>query len=270
MDYELAALDLDDTLLDPDKKISERNARAVRRAADAGVHIIVASGRAYLGVLPYLKELGLRDYTIATGGSFTMDASGQPVDRDPIAPGTAAAVIRWAQERGIYYQVYVDQGFLYPRRTAYTDRYEHNNGFRGVYAPDLAARSDIAAGKILFIDSAENIARYQKMLRADFPSLLIETSHPTFLEISSEAASKGAALERLCRRLSIPREKVIAIGDSPIDTSMIAWAGLGVAVENAVPEVKQAADYITGPASWDGVADVIERFVLRSGMAAGS
>lgn len=270
MDYELIALDLDDTVLGPDKKISDRNRSAVRAALAAGVRVIIASGRAYLGVRRFRDELGLRDYTISTGGSVTMDPDGRVFDTDPIDPETTHGVMQWAMERGIYFQVYTGEGFMYRKRTAHTDRYEYNNGFRGILTKDLPERQDIAAGKILFIDSAENISRWGRELAEVYPSLLIQTSHPTFLEISSRAASKGAALERLARHLGVPREKVMAIGDSEIDRSMIEWAGLGVAMENAAADIRAEADWVTGPSSQDGVADAIERFVLASSPAAGT
>lgn len=262
MAYNLIALDLDDTLLDADKNISSRNLAAVRDAQAEGARVIVASGRAYRGVLPYLQALGLHDYTIATGGAVTMNPDGTVAETDPISPQVTQAVIAWAIENGAYYQVYSGDGFMYPKRTRYTDRYEANNGFTGVHTPDLAARTDIAAGKILLIDSAQNIDRWGRQLRAQFPSLLIQTSHPTFLEISSAHASKGAALARLANRLGIARENVMAFGDSEIDRSMIEYAGLGVAVENATEDVRRSADYITESAGSDGVAAALEKFVI--------
>lgn len=260
--YRLIALDLDDTLLDSEKRMSERTIGAVRAAADSGVRVIIASGRAYLGVTKFLDMLDLHDMCIVTGGAVIMDADGHVMDREAVPADVTHAVMQWAKDRGIYFQVYVDDGFWYETPTAATRRYEEHNGYLGVHVPDLSARSNIEAAKILFIGTVDEVAEWGRALAKDFPDLSVETSDPTFLEISSPRASKGRALLTIGKHLGIPPSETLAIGDSEIDKSMIEAAGMGIAMANAAPDVLMAADYVTGPCNEDGAAAAIEEFVL--------
>lgn len=262
MDYELIALDLDDTLLDPEKRVSERNLRAISAAKDAGARIIIATGRAHAGIGRFQDMLNVHDYTIVTAGAVTMDPEGNIVDTEPIDENTTWELMKWARDRNIYFQLYQDGTFWYETPTEYTDLYEQWNGYKGVHVPHLSERRDIASAKVLFIGSEEDTAQWSGEVQRAFPHLCVQVSDPRFLEISNPAASKGSAMLRLGNLLGIPAEKMIAIGDSPIDKSMIEAAGLGVAVANAVPEVLEAADYVAPSSVDDGVADVIEEFVL--------
>ena len=262
MQYELIALDLDDTLLDPDKRISKRNLAAVTAARDAGVHIIIATGRAYAGIGGFTKELGLRDYAIVTGGAAIMGPDGNVVDMQPVSESVTHQVMEWARSRDIYFQAYMDGTFWYETPTQYTSLYEKWNGYRGVHVPDLSERRDLASAKLLFIGTPEETQERRAAMHDAFPDLSLEVSDPRFLEISNPAASKGSALLRLGEQLRVPPGRMIAIGDSPIDRSMIEAAGLGVAVQNAVPEVLEAADLVTASCTEDGVAKVIEEYVL--------
>ena len=93
--------------------------------------------------------------------------------------------------------------------------------------------------------------------------LNIGTSRPTFLELNNPDGNKGVALKVLAEKLGLSRDELIAIGDNQIDASMIEYAGLGAAVGNALPEIKDIADYISADNNNEGVTEVIEKFIIN-------
>lgn len=262
MAYKLIALDLDDTLLDYDKRISPENKAAVARAKDAGLHVILASGRGYEGIEPFNRELGICDYTIAAGGAQITDSNGKVVYANYVPPIAAKQVMRWAALRNVHFQIYLDDGFYYLHANEFSDRYERTCNYKGKEDPDLLARKNILTAKILLIDTDEKIEEYRREISALFPELTVNTSQSYFLEITHPEATKGNALKHIADKLGIERGQVIAMGDSEIDFSMIEYAGLGVAVANAVPSVLDAADYVTASCEENGVAKAIEKYVL--------
>lgn len=165
-------------------------------------------------------------------------------------------------KKGLYFQVYSDTGFEYLKRGPWTDYYAKRVGFQGKENPHLLDNPDISPTKILFVDDPEKIPLLKEQFVQDFPDLGAETSEPTYLEIMDKSASKGSALEWLGKTLQIPREKIAAFGDSGIDASMVAYAGLGVAVANACPEVLEVADVVAPSCDEDGVAWAMEKYIL--------
>jgi hydroxymethylpyrimidine pyrophosphatase-like HAD family hydrolase len=95
--------------------------------------------------------------------------------------------------------------------------------------------------------------------------LSVVRSHELFVEVTSPSVSKGAALAFVAERFGVSREEVIAVGDSGNDVSMVEWAGLGVAMANATPDVHAVADWVAPPVGDDGVVEIIERFLFRNG-----
>lgn len=263
MAYKLIALDLDDTLLDSEKHISKRNREALASARAKGARIILASGRAYPGVSGFNEILGNKDYTIVCGGGQVADPDGKVIYSAYLSPITTKQVMRWAVTHGVYFQVYTDDGYFFLQRNDYSDYYEKLCGYSGIEDPGLMNTEMILAAKILLIDTEEKLEEYRSELSAMFPELVIKKSQSDFLEIMDPAATKGKALEYLAKKLGIEKEQVIAVGDSEIDESMIRWAGMGIAMENAVDACKEASNDITGSCNADGVALAVEKYILR-------
>ena len=262
MKYQLIALDLDDTLLNSEKQISFRNREAISDAKRKGAHVILATGRAYGAATQFMEKLGLHDYLIHIGGALIADPDGTIIYGEFIDPVSVRGILDWAHSHDVYFQVYTDHDFRYLERTDRTARYEEAVELEGVADPDLLTRDDLSVSKILLIDTPENIVKYKEALAVLFPELSFEISMPDFLEISSRRASKGKALEWIAQQLEIPRENVIAFGDSSIDRSMLEYAGLGIAVDNAHDDVRSAADVIAPSNEDDGVAWGLEKYCL--------
>ena len=262
MSYKLVAIDLDDTFINSKHQFTQRTKEAVKSAVKKGVSIVIATGRTYRGTLRYIQRINLKAPTITCGGAMVIDRRGNKIYESQVSHEQAKRVLEYAKSIGVHSQVYLNDDFVFPIRTEYTKIYEGFFGFPGVEAPDLLEYKDLTTPKVLFISEPEKIIEIQKEAAALFPELMVARSKPFYLEFNNPKASKGAALEFLANDMGIPREEVIAIGDSEIDASMIEYAGLGVAVENAIPSVKEKADFITCSNDQEGVAHVLEKYVL--------
>ena len=127
---------------------------------------------------------------------------------------------------------------------------------------DEEALLDQGITKILWYDEVENVNQWQVELdEVEFGSVTYCTSQPIFLEFFNKMVSKAIAMEKIGEIYGIRREEMIAAGDGYNDLAMIEYAGLGVAMDNAVDDVKAAAQYITASNEEDGIAKVIEEFI---------
>jgi Cof subfamily protein (haloacid dehalogenase superfamily) len=258
---EVIAIDIDNTLIDHsgDSEIPAETIRAVGEAAAFGAHIVLASGRGYQGTTRFAAALGIRDYTIASVGAHVMDPDGELAFAKHIEPETTAAVLKYAAERGLYFQVYLDDGFYYLEQTEYSVLYEGVLGYAGKADPLLLSRR-LPAAKLLLVGKPDEMAAVRAEMEGLFDGLVFGSSAPLFIEATSRDADKGRALAFVAERLGVPRERILAIGDSDIDISMLRYAGVGAAVARADSAVKAAADYICK--EQNGVAEAIRKFAL--------
>lgn len=263
MSYKLIAIDLDDTLLDEEKVCSARNEEALRKAAGLGVHIVLTSGRVYHSIAPYVRQIGLNDYTIAAAGAHVIDPDGNIVHSTSLSAEDARAVMRWAAKRGLHYQAYPEDGLHFPHRGKWARFYEKNCNIEGTVRPDLMDMEALDTPKLLIVDAPEVIAKYKEDIRPAFPQLKFENSQPEYMEVIRPETSKGNALKWLGEKLGIRPEEMIAIGDSELDVSMLDYAGLGIVVANGSDIARTYADYVTAANSCDGVARAVEKYVLN-------
>ncbi len=262
----LIATDLDGTLLRQDKLISSRTLQALERAKALGAMLVLVTGRPPRTFLPIARELGVSGLAICSNGAIIYDLDQEAIiQHAPIAPAVAARLIVALRQAvpGIYFAL--ELGLRAGREPDYVAQ-QLTPSQDGILIGDALALCTEPVTKL--------IARHQ-----DFGAdALIEAVHEVangevlathsgfaFVEISAAGVHKGWALETLCAKLGIRAEEVIAFGDMPNDLPMLAWAGHGVAVANAHPEVLQQADEITLSHMEDGVAAVLER-VIASGM----
>ncbi len=264
MAYKLIAIDIDDTLLDSSQNISERVKNAVSKAAKTGIYIVLCTGRILKGSRRFYDVLGLKTAMITTGGAEIYDADGTCLYRQTVNPATVKELLAFAHDNGIHFQVYIGGELVYCEKNKYLESYEKSNDFKGVEIPDLLELNEIQTPKVLLISDPERMDSLQEAARERFPMLNINRSKPTYLEFSSPGVSKGDALRFVAGYYGVSEAETIAIGDAEIDIPMIKAAGLGVAVANATPITKQAADYICPSNDEDGVAEVIEKFILEA------
>jgi len=261
----LIAADLDGTLMGEDAIISPKVKDAVRRATVKGVKFTIATGRAFDSVLPFAQELGVNAPLICYQGGLIKDRlSGQVIHEQSVPLPLAQEVIRFTRQRELHLNVYLD-GHAYVERMTPEARYYSGIAKAAVHpVGDLLTFLDRAPMKFIIVLSDD---RATKPLIAELGALFagrmrFVRSYPRFVEGILLDVSKGHALARLTDHLGFPLEETIGIGDNDNDLELVKQAGLGVAMGNASPAVKAAADYIAPSVDAEGVVEVIERFVL--------
>lgn len=266
MSYKLLALDLDDTLLGESFAISPANREAIQEAARRGVKVTLATGRMYRSTLPYAGELGLDVPLITYHGALVKTSrTGEEIFHCPVPLDLAQEITSYVEEKGYHLNLYVNDNLYVQEDNPMTRLYV--DIAKVVFNPVgslVAFLQEEPTKMTLIIDQEETLRELWSLFHQKYSGQLsVVQSRPFFLEITHARATKGQALKSLASSLGIAREDIIAMGDSYNDLDMIEFAGLGVAVENARPEVKKAADYVAPSNQEDGVARVIEKYILR-------
>lgn len=262
----LIATDMDDTLLDASSSLTSRTLAALRQAISAGVMVSLSSGRMTESMLPFAEKIGVNAPMILFNGALIYDhRSDEVLFSNPIPASVALEVARMIESEGVYLQIYPGKGYYCNRRCEHTDRYEAS-----ICVPCTELGMPVSEWmqgdmiKMLAIATPEIIDRLQAKLRAAFPSgVNFMKSKAHYLEIVGEGIDKGNAIRVLAEKLNLSTDEIMAFGDGQNDATMIAAAGCGVAMENAVPECKAVAKLIAPRSTEDGVAQVIERFLAE-------
>ena len=260
---DLIALDLDGTLLAPDESISDRNRRAISTALAAGIRVVLVTGRGVDTPIRVSKELHLNLPVICCHGALTKDfGANRTLEHVPVPLQYAKPMIEFAEREELAIAIYVEEAFY---RLQGSKIYMDDMRGPGWYeAPSLSEMLTEAPTFIRFLGD-ESVRRMQREF-GDLPlNFRTETWHE-FIEcaVLNREASKKNALAKLCADFGISADRVLAIGDSRNDVPMLRWAGTGVAMANALPEVRQAVPYVTASNDKDGVAVAIERFCTPS------
>ncbi|ETP72846.1 HAD-superfamily hydrolase, subfamily IIB [Lachnospiraceae bacterium JC7] len=270
MKYKMIALDLDGTLTNSQKTVSERNKEALKKAADMGVHVVLASGRPLVGIRPVAEMVGLSEiggYMLAYNGAHIVD-------------GVTGETIMETMIPEEYYQDIVKYGSMFEDVTILTYNHEgavtldDTNYYAVLEAKinrvklqkvsDLCEALDGPVCKFLCVGEHDHLREIEKLLKEKYGDKLnVFFSETYFLEIVPPGIEKAASLRQLMKKFGIDRSELIACGDGMNDITMIDYAGLGVAMENAQDALRSRADYITDTNDNDGVAEVIEKFILE-------
>ncbi|HWQ75972.1 MAG TPA: Cof-type HAD-IIB family hydrolase [Syntrophomonas sp.] len=267
MDIKLVALDLDDTLLDSGLEISPACVESIRRVRQQGVIITLATGRMFRSALPYARQLGIDVPLITYQGAWVKNSSSEEVlYYQPVPPLLARQVMLYFRSQEVHYHSYFNDELCMEAISPEGDDYARLAGVKPQLRPDLVADLDTYdAMKIMAVTRDESkLLLMEQELRENFgDQLYITRSKPYYLEVMSRQAGKALALELIARYFGINQSEVMAVGDSYNDLEMIKWAGMGVAMGNAVPAVKSAADFITFSNDAEGVNEALRRLVLK-------
>ncbi len=268
----LIALDLDGTLLDSKKALSPRNLAALKAAAAQGIEIVPTTGRFFSGMPELVRKLPFLRYAITINGAQIYDvARDEVLAREEIPLAQALAVMEYLEPMDLIYDCYVDNwGYITRSFQEKAAEFVPDPHFlrmlRVLRTPVeelkayLRQRGQDVQKVIVFARSPGLQQRLLRELPRVFPNLLTTSSVPQNLEINGPRADKGYALTTLARHLGIPIEATMAIGDGLNDAAMLRAAGLGVAMENAHPDILALADARTGHCDRDGVAQALETF----------
>lgn len=257
----LLALDMDGTLLRSDLTVSSRNRAAVQACLDRGIDVVLASGRIYPTITPYLSLWPAgRLWVAAANGAVIYAPDGvTALWKRPIDAPVARAVTAWASAEGIYVKAYVDDRLFVNRVTEETLRFRRLHGIGYHHLPDLAEQLPGAPSKMVMADDSTRLPLHEAQLRRRWGTQLeISASTPDSMELTAFGVNKGEALRFVAGRLGIGSGQVAAIGNERNDLSMITWAGRGAAVANAAQAVRTAAPQVVAHHDADGVAEFIE------------
>ncbi len=269
MAYRLLALDIDGTLTNSDKKITPRTAKALIEAQKMGTDLVLASGRPPCGIEPLALQLQMpryRGFILAFNGGRVIDCeSGRVIYRKNLSPETVALVYDLAREFGANIVVHINKTLVTPNTDDEYVRLEARVNNMDVFrADDFNRAVNCPVPKCLLTGDGEHLAGVEVKLKERLGgNFSVVRSEPFFLEVMPKNVDKAHSLEMLLNRLKISKFETIACGDGFNDRSMVSFAGLGVAMANAQPPVKAAAKYVTLSNDEDGIALVVENFILE-------
>jgi Cof subfamily protein (haloacid dehalogenase superfamily) len=257
----LVACDLDGTLLLPDATVSARSLAAIGRIRQAGIAFLLVTGRPPRSVREIAARAGLGGLAVCSNGALVYDLdAGRVLTATPLTSGVGRRLVAELRRAlpGAVFAAEDERGF---RREAAWQGHGLDAVDEVVHADPLDLVAEPVVKLLLRhpeLAQAELVERARE-LASDRAVVTISGDH--LVEISAAGVTKAYALDWVCRRLGIPAAAVVAFGDMPNDLPMLAWAGHAVAVANARPEVRRAADEVTASNLDDGVALVLERLV---------
>lgn len=269
MKYKVLALDLDGTLTNTQKIITEKTKKALRRAiTEKGIIIVLASGRPVLGIKHLAEEIELDKlggYILAFNGGQIIDCRTGEYVFERIVPAEYQNEVCCAiRDHGVVPLTYDELGVVAEDdQDKYVIKEAYNNAIPIKKVPDLAAHVTWPVAKFMGVGEPDKLGPCETDMQKQFEGRLsVFRSEPYFLEITPPGVKKDMALGKLLEHLGCAREELMAVGDGLNDIPMLKFAGLAVAMENAYPEVKELADFVTLSNDEDGVAAAVEKFIL--------
>ncbi|MCU1355570.1 MAG: HAD-superfamily hydrolase, subfamily [Acidimicrobiales bacterium] len=266
MAYRAIATDLDGTLLRTDKSVSDRTRAAIHAAEDAGILVVIATGRPPRWIPPVIDELGERGLVVCANGATVYDpARHELVSRIELDPDVARGLVDDLEAALPDALLGVEQGFEFAVDEAIATReVELLDSWKiaGIRIGPIRSFLDQPVTKLILRlrEAPEGTAARVQEIVGD-RALVTHSTSEAFLELSHPSVHKASAVERLLAESGIAPADVVAFGDMPNDLELIRWAGHGVAVGNAHPVLKDAADEVTASNDEDGVAIVVERLL---------
>lgn len=273
-EIQMVALDLDGTTFNSRGMLTDHTRDVLEKAGNQGVYVVISTGRSFNSLPDHIKNVKGIAYAITSNGAHINDiSSGKSIYDSYLSETAVKAVAKLSRELNVGMEVFVD-GQAYIDEYTYNDIKENGSPFRNaqyvlwsrkpvkdIHALLLENSSRIENINLCF-DSPEQLESERAKVES-IPEASITSSIKNNLEVGGPDTSKKTALVELMRRLNINRENLMCCGDAPNDIPMLQYAGIGVAVANAWGGTLDYADYVTASNDDDGVANAIEKFVLK-------
>lgn len=262
----LLVLDIDGTLTNSKKEITAATKEAIQDLLLRGHKVVLASGRPTPGMRRYEKELDLErygGYLLSFNGAHIMDCrSGEVVYQKLLPLPLLPRLYKFAKENGCGLVTFLgDHAISAFPMDEYVEAEARLNGLSLRHVEKFLDFVDFSINKCLMTAPPKEAEAYERQLQEKLGNVAsIYRSEPYFIEIMPQNVTKATGLERILEVLGMKRENMVCCGDSFNDIAMIRFAGVGVAMGNAQPVVKEAADYITATNDQDGVVEVIRKF----------
>ncbi len=268
MEYKVLVLDLDGTLTNRDKIITPKTKKALMQAQEKGIVVVLASGRPTYGIMPLAKELELEKYggyiLSYNGGNIINCKTQELIFERSIPLKENKRIVQLAKEHKVVILTYRNDEIISDDASSpYVMKECQINKLKPVTLENIESSVDFVVPKFLMVEDGDYLSFVEPKIKAQLGSgFLVYRSEPYFLEIMPKGVDKARSLERLLMHLGLDVSQMIACGDGYNDLTMIRYAGLGVAMENAVLPVRQAADFITTSNDDDGIANVIKKYII--------
>jgi len=266
MNYKLLVLDLDGTLASSDHRILPETKDALMKAQEAGLKIVLASGRPTPGVLPLAKELELEKhggYILSYNGGHMMDAKGKIIHEVYLRPEESHEIYDLAKALDANIMAYHNNDIFTEDYEKYIQLEVDINGMDLNLVEDFKEAVVNNSMKNMMTGEPDHLAEVERIFKEKLGHRYsISRSLPYFLEVMPHGINKAPCLEKLLELLGLTRHDMVACGDGYNDIKMIQLAGFGVAMGNAVADLKIVADYVTKSNDDNGIAHVIETFIL--------
>jgi Cof subfamily protein (haloacid dehalogenase superfamily) len=254
------ACDLDGTLIGRDGALRPRTRAAIARARAKGIPVLVATGRMFRSVRPYLDQASLSEPVVCYQGAAVVDpGSGEFLLHAPLDLDVAREAIEALAELGLSPNVYVDDQLFVARETEYSRAYSVFQHLPVTEVGDLLAWLDRPPTKLVQVAEPPLLAEIRPGLERRFDGrMFVTTSLPYMLELGNPSVTKGSGIAFVATQLELDLEHVIAFGDGENDVELLDVAGAGVAVETGHPRLLAIADATCAGPEDEGVARVIE------------
>ena len=267
INYGLIVSDFDGTLVRENGDISEENKRTITRYEQQGGKFAISTGRLHYGILDRARELGLKGLVACCQGAVIVDIeSGKPVHNHMLSHETTLAICRKMEELNLHYHVYDFENYYSNRADAALRFYEKAVRKNAICITDkplsqYVQEKKIRSYKVLaMVEPKDNERFYREIERTYFPNCITTKSADYLIEVVNADDSKGTAVEFLANYYGVPLEKTIGVGDQWNDLPMIEKAGLGIAVQNADPKLKEKAVVCKYTNEESAIAKIIEKY----------
>lgn len=267
MAYKMLVLDLDDTLLTDDYKISERNKARLMEAQEKGIYVVLASGRPTQAMQQYAEELELAkygSYIISYNGAIITDIKNNMVIfEQTLTQEEIHELHDYSKDNQLHILTYKDNQIVSDTESEFIDVEKKLTGLPINKVNCFKSEMNQSAVKCILLDDPIRLKNFEPKLKEAKQHLSVAISKPYFLEVMPKGIDKAASIQRLASKLNIKQEEVIAVGNAGNDLTMVEYAGLGVWVDNVTPELRDRADIIVSSNNEDGVAEVVEKYILK-------
>lgn len=265
----LIAIDIDDTLLNSQHKISEATKANLKKALNQGIKVVLCSGRPLAGVSPFLQELGITgddQYVITYNGGLVETVSGKILSREVLNNADYRRIVQYVTDHKMQYYVLDDQSNIYTsdhdiNRITAVQAWENSAGIL-VRTPDELG-NDFEITKAAIIGEKESLDNYEQPVKKEFSKdYYVVRAADNFLEIMHQNINKGVGLEHLTKLLNIKPNEVMAFGDEQNDIPMFDFVGTAISMGNGSKLAKEHADYVTDTNDNDGIAKALDKFIF--------
>ena len=245
--FKMAFIDLDDTLLGPDKAIGRANLRALKRLRSAGVQIAIASGRHHRNITA-MDQIGEQEWVLSSHGSVVRHhRTGEVLAERNLDPAIALPLATRGENLGFSVIVYHRDGAFIERDSDWIQLYAREAGWMPEQA-DFASLDPTGFQKVIWSDHPARITKCAPELKAEFANRAnVLVTNPELLEFFSVTANKAVGAQTLARKLSIRSEETLAFGDGNNDVELLRWAGVSVAMNHGRETARQAARFVSPP-----------------------